>query len=432
MRRALAAWGIAMGSYVVAVAGRTSLGVAGVEAIDRFGLSASMLAVFSTLQLGVYALCQLPAGLVLDRVGPRRMLAGGAILLAVGQVLMAVSHGLALALPARLLVGMGDATAFISVLRMLPSWFPARRIPLFTQLTSILGQLGQVISAWPFAMVLHVAGWTPAFGMLAGFGFCAALLVLTLDADTPRDVGRGLRRRTRRGPRREREPLGRSVARVVAAPATWLAFSTHWVGASPIIVFTLLWGVPFMTLGLGLSPRAASDVLVLCTVAQVMAGPVIGQLTGRRPAWRVGIVAVSACALMLAWGAAIWPSSPPGLASAAVLAVAVAVSGCSSSIAFDFLRGAIPPIRFGAAVGATNMGGFVGGLLTVQVIGALLDRHSGGGAFDYADFRVAMAVQIATSALGLLGVVMAGAAVRRARPGITRHPGGERPPRSSG
>lgn len=432
-RRALAAWGLAMCAYVVGVAGRTSLGVAGVQAIERFDLSASMLAAFSSLQLGVYALSQVPAGLVLDRVGPRRMLAGGAALLATGQVFMATASSLPLAFAARVLVGMGDATAFISVLRMLPSWFPVRRIPLLTQLTSILGQLGQVVSAWPFAGVLHRFGWTPAFGMLAALGFCAALLVLAFDADTPSDVSRGLRRRPRVGRSGRREPLRRSLARVLTEPATWLAFSTHWVGASPIIVFTLLWGVPFMTLGLGLSAAAASTVLVVCTVAQVLAGPAIGQLTAERPGWRAGMVAGAAAALVAAWVAAILPTAPGGLAVVLVLAVAVAVSGCASSIGFDFLRPAVPSARLGTAVGATNMGGFTGGLLTVQAIGAILDRHAGGAPLGYADFRVAMAAQVVTSLLGLIGVALGLRAVRRrARAGLSADPGSAASPRSSG
>ena len=53
--------------------------------------------------------------------------------------------------------------AFVAVLALIPRWFPAKRVPLLTQLAGITGQLGQVLSAIPFAALLHSAGWSVAF-----------------------------------------------------------------------------------------------------------------------------------------------------------------------------------------------------------------------------------------------------------------------------
>ena len=43
---------------------------------------------------------------------------------------------------ARVFVGMGDAMVFISILRLIASWFPPMRNPVMTQFTSLLGQCG--------------------------------------------------------------------------------------------------------------------------------------------------------------------------------------------------------------------------------------------------------------------------------------------------
>ncbi|MCP6440354.1 hypothetical protein NL474_28335, partial [Klebsiella pneumoniae] len=64
-RLAFLVWGAGLAAYIVAVTGRTSLGVAGLEAIDRFGISASTLSLFSVVQLAVYAAAQVPVGIVL-------------------------------------------------------------------------------------------------------------------------------------------------------------------------------------------------------------------------------------------------------------------------------------------------------------------------------------------------------------------------------
>ena len=120
---AIFVWLMAVAVYAVAVAGRTSFGVAGLVAIDRFDINAATLSLFTVVQVGVYAAAQIPVGVLLDKYGPRIMLGSGALILAVGQIGMALSDTVGLALAARVLVGLGDATAFTSVIRIVPSWF---------------------------------------------------------------------------------------------------------------------------------------------------------------------------------------------------------------------------------------------------------------------------------------------------------------------
>lgn len=78
--KALVVWLTAMCVYIVAIAGRTSFGVAGVHAIDRFDIDASRLAVFTSVQVGVYALAQIPMGMLVDRFDARKLLLAGALM----------------------------------------------------------------------------------------------------------------------------------------------------------------------------------------------------------------------------------------------------------------------------------------------------------------------------------------------------------------
>ncbi len=148
-RRAWLIWGTGVSAYVVAVFHRYSLGVAGVDAAQRFGVSAAVLSVFSVVQLGVYAAMQIPAGVLLDRFGSRRLIATGALVMGLGQLLFALADGVAVAVVARVLLGVGDAVIFVSVLRLVALWFPPRQNPLVVQVTGQLGQLGANASAVP-------------------------------------------------------------------------------------------------------------------------------------------------------------------------------------------------------------------------------------------------------------------------------------------
>ncbi|MBV8711339.1 MAG: MFS transporter, partial [Solirubrobacterales bacterium] len=98
--------------YAVSVFHRASLGVAGVEAQHRFGITAAMLSLFSVLQLAVYAGMQVPVGVMLDRFGSRRLIVAGAGLMGLGQLVLAITHSVAAAVIGRVLVGAGDAMTF--------------------------------------------------------------------------------------------------------------------------------------------------------------------------------------------------------------------------------------------------------------------------------------------------------------------------------
>src|SRR4029079_2720299 len=155
-------WGLGIPAYVMAVFDRSSLGVASLQAQERFHATAAVLSLFAVLQLAVYAAMQIPRGVVLDRFGTRRLVVAGGLVMAAGQLLLGVAHTVGLAIAARVLVGMGDAMTFISVLRLVGFWFAPRRAPVITQLTGIVGQLRQVVAAYPLVALLHHAGWTAA------------------------------------------------------------------------------------------------------------------------------------------------------------------------------------------------------------------------------------------------------------------------------
>src|SRR6478609_2627261 len=78
-RRAWVIWLVSLSVYLLAVFNRSSLGVAGLLAQDRFGISAAQLSFFVVLQLIVYAGLQIPIGVLLDRYGSRALLLSGLV-----------------------------------------------------------------------------------------------------------------------------------------------------------------------------------------------------------------------------------------------------------------------------------------------------------------------------------------------------------------
>ncbi|MDL4818996.1 MFS transporter [Actinomadura opuntiae] len=394
---AWALWGVGVLAYVVAVLHRTSFGVAGLDAVHRFGASAGILATFTVLQLLVYAGLQIPVGLLLDRVGPRRMIAGGALVMAAGQAVMAVSTSVGTAVAARVLVGAGDAMTFISVLSIVATRFPGRLAPVVTQLTGQLGQLGQVLSAVPLAALLHGPGWTTAFGSAAALGVLVGVLAVAVLPDRAPGAVRAAAPSLRE--------VGRDLAAAWRTPGTRLGLWTHFVTQFSSTTFALMWGYPYLVSGQGMRPAAASTLLTLFVLVNVVSGPFVGRLVARYPlrrSWLVlGIVAINAGA----WAAALaWPPPAPSWLLA-VLVLGIALGGPGSMIGFDYARTFNPPGRQGTATGIVNVGGFTASLITILLIGFVLDALSPGKAFTPSAFRAAWTVQVLIWTVGVAGVL---------------------------
>src|SRR3954468_1310441 len=111
-RRAWFVWGLGALIYVVAMFHRMTLGVAGGEVAARLDVPVGSLGVFVSVQLVTYLLMQIPAGLAADRIGPRRMLAAGLAIMALGEAVFALAHGMPVSIAGRALVGVGDALTF--------------------------------------------------------------------------------------------------------------------------------------------------------------------------------------------------------------------------------------------------------------------------------------------------------------------------------
>ena len=397
--RAWAVWSAGLAAYTIAVLHRTSLGVAGLDAQHRFHVGAGALASFAVLQLLVYAGLQVPVGLLLDRFGSMRLVVCGAIVMAAGQALMATTHQVGGAVAARVLVGAGDAMTFISVLRLVPQWFPARRVPVLTQMTGLVGQAGQVLSAVPLAAVLAGPGWTTAFVGAAGAGLFVAIVAFAALHDTPE-------RRISSGPAITLGRLGRDLRAAWRHPGTRLGLWTHFTTQFTGTVFALMWGFPFLIAGEGLPRETASTLLTLFVLTGMAAGPLIGMLVQRHPLRRSWLVLGVIGANALGWGLVLaWPGRAP-LPVLVVLILALGLGGPGSMIGFDYARTFNPPNRLGTATGVVNVGGFVASLLTIELIGLILDARTGGRAdYGIADFKVAMAVQYLVGAAGLVGIL---------------------------
>lgn len=413
-RRAWLIFGAGAFVYLVAVMQRTSLGVAGVAAAERFDSSAAALSTMAVLQLLVYASMQIPVGVLIDRFGPRTLMLAGTALMAIGQFVVAFSPSISIAVLGRVLVGAGDAAIFISLIRLISSWFSGPMVPQLSQWVGNIGQLGQVLSAVPFAWVLHNLGWTPAFFSAASVSVLALFLGVLALRDRPAGL---IGAHGATSMRTAIEHLRAALRR----PGTQLGFWSHYVSQSAGTVFTMFWGIPFLVFGLGLSEQTAAIMLLVLVGSGMVAGPILGLLTARFPLRRSSLVLGIVYAIALAWTAVLlWPDEPP-FWLICVLVVVLGIGGPGSLIGLDFARTFNPMRSQGSANGIVNIGGFAASFIMIFLIGAVLDvlnqvRIDAGEPSDLYSldsFRLAFVVQYLVIGFGVVMLLHARRRTRR-------------------
>lgn len=395
--------GIALVAYALSVMHRSSFGVAGPQAESHFAVSATTLSVFVVVQLVVYSLGQIPVGIALDKYGVRALVTAGSLTMAGGQLALALTDSVALAIAARGFIGAGDACIFISVVRLVPAWFPPRRVPLLTQIVGVVGQCGQFLSAVPFLAILSGFGWQTAFISAAAVGAAVGVLTGTVVRNgptgtvTPAKQDRLLARSTEDS----------SLKSVLAEPGSWLGFWSHWITGFTVKVALFMWGVPFLTHGHNLSTAQVSLVLSTNPAVAIVAALIIGKLSARYPMRRSLIVMASAIPSGVAWIVVLQVDEPLPL-WALVAWMAVISSGTPASVVgFDYGRMFNHASRLGKATGFINTGAFCAAIASIFVIGLILDAVAPAGMADYtlADFRLAFSVMIIPWIIGLIGVL---------------------------
>ena len=396
-RRAFVVWATAVSVYFIAVFHRSSLGVAGLVAAERFHISASQLSTFTVLQLLVYAGMQIPVGILLDRYGAQRLLFTGAITMTIAQFGFAFTGSFAGALVARILVGLGDAMVFISVLRIIASWFAPRRNPIFTAWTALLGQAGALVAAVPLARSLSAFGWTPTFAVSAAVGLVLGVLVVVIVRDVPPGAPHARSAKDVR-------TVGRELRASWRDPGTRLGLWSHFSAQFGANVLGLLWGYPFFVHSQHTGKTMAGLLLSLLVVTQMVGGPVVGGFIARNPWQRSTVVLSIVTTIMVTWGIVLlWPGDAP-VWMLAIMVIATGLGGPGSMIGFDVARTFAPATRLGSATGIVNVGGFVASLSVVLVVGILLDVFTPGSSTNYPPQAYVLALSVQYVAWGFGGV----------------------------
>ena len=203
---------------------------------------------------------QLPSGVLADSVGPRKLFTAGTVVAGAGSVLFALAPDVAWLLVGRALVGFGVAVAFISVLKLIASWFREREFGTYTGLLMFIGNLGGMLAAWPLAWVTQFVSWRDVFVAAGILSLVIAAAIWLWVRDDPRSAGLPPVSALEGEPEAARGHANwrEGLAQVAGNRWTWVCFVAQFGVVSSYLSFSGLWAVPYLSEGLGMSRELAT------------------------------------------------------------------------------------------------------------------------------------------------------------------------------
>jgi MFS family permease len=307
-----------------------------------YGASYTGMSVLLSALLGSHALLQIPAGMVIDRLGLKRSLLLGLLLMSAGNLLPAAAPELTLAVAGRIITGLGTGISFISVLKLIAVTAPGRRSGSLQSFFAAFFSLGNIL-AYILVPRLVRFGWQWVYGFPAAC--CLGLLFWWLSVRPPRPA--------------PLKAAAMPVRRLFFIRAGWILGLYHGLSYGSIMALG-----SWMPVLISEVRRGASAAELSLGGALVMAMAGLGRLSG-------GYVLMRFSALQVATGSVfalaglyllLFAAPPPGMVLA--LALAVAWVSCINFGSFFHLAA--------SAVGAEALATFFGFVNFLANLGAVL------------------------------------------------------------
>ena len=394
-------WGIPALVFLIAFLHRAAPGVIAKDLMQAFGMTGTELGLLSAMYFYSYAGFMVPGGVLIDSLGPRRVITAGGAVMGLGSLAMGLAASPLVLFTGRLLVGLGAAVTFTGALKIAASWFPLTQFGMMSALTATVGVLGALIGNAPLAALAAHLSWRGALIIIGGVTIAGALLCLALVRDQPAAAHDP----AGRGPS-FREVMTGTLA-VLRNRYTWPPFLCFFVLYAAMGNF-FLWSVPFLRDVYGLGSTQAALYASLPSMALLVSAPLTGYLSDRVLHRRKLPYTILATGQFVVWLGFLVTMGTLPLSLVCLLFLLLGVVGGGFVLTWPLGAEVNPPRLAGIAVAVTNLGGFVGAALTQGPVGAVLDARWTGALLDGARVYPVAAYRGAFAVCALLVLVGAG------------------------
>lgn len=390
-RRRLIILAVVVAAYVLSFFQRFAPAGIAQDLAAAFQTSAASLGVLAATYFYVYTIMQVPTGILVDTLGPRRILLLGGMVAGGGSLLFGMADSLDAALVGRTLIGLGVSVTFIAMLKLIAVWFEEHRFATVVGVSMLIGNLGSVLAGAPLSALAQATGWR---GVFIGVGMVSLALgilawILVRDRPLARDGAVSCNAADQAAavsfnaanpaaavspaPTFDRTVILTGLLRVVKNRATWPTVLVNCGLSGSFFAFGGLWATPFLIQGMGMSRATATAHLSLYFAGFAVGCLLVGMLSDRLRR-RKPVIIVSSHIYGAIW--LVWLSGVAlPLVATYTLFGLMGLMTASFTLSWACAKEVNPPALSGMSTSVTNMGGFLMGALLQPAVGWIMDQR---------------------------------------------------------
>ena len=365
-------WGLAAAFYLFGFFQRVTPAALAQELAQELAPTATALGWLSATYFYCYAVMQLPAGLLADRFGPRRLFIAATAAAVIGTLLFAWAETFAAAAVGRGIIGAAAAVGWIGMLKLAAHWFSPQKFASVSGLSLAVGTVGAVLAGFPLRLLSDEFGWRDVVAGSAGFAAIVLIAMVFVLRDDPADRGY---RSWAPAPQTEdalaKISLWKSLRALPRKDLGLLCLGQTAVTGS-VVMLAGLWGVPFLTSLFEVSSRTAVTLTSLIPVGfaagSLVFGPWSDRIGRRKQPLIVGTLGVFLGFVLLASGITLF-----SLWATALLLLMIGVSSGSMVVAFAYGKDLVGGHRTATITALVNLSVTLGSLGMQPLFGFILD-----------------------------------------------------------
>lgn len=354
-------WGCAALFYLYEYVLRVSPNVITNELMHDFSITSTYVGVLVSAYYIAYVPLQIPCGIIVDWLGVRRVISVSTVLCIVGSIFFSQSDNYYIGIFSRFLMGAGSACAYISCVKLASDWFPPQKFAVIAAITMMMGTLGGVIGAKPFAALSNNFGWRQAMFILALIGIAVLAIAWFVIKEKPKASTEMV----------TKQNLFDGLKIIKSNSQSWLIAIYGGLMFIPISAFADLWGTPFLMQLYHIDNETASFAGTMVYLGFAAGSPLAAMLSNTIKSRKI-VMTWSPILTIFPFMAVVYVPNIPYTASLFLLFAAGLV--CAGQILYFAAVKEINPAKYSAtAIGFTNAGVMVSALIFQPLMGYILD-----------------------------------------------------------
>lgn len=333
--------------------------------MKTFGVTGEGFGFISAFYFYAYAPAQLPAGVLYDRYGPRKLMTFAIVLCALGSAFFASTDSVFTACIGRFLIGMGSAFSFIGVLVLISRWFPAHYFAILAGIAQLMSSVGAMFGEMPLAALINSVGWRNASFILAAVGFILAGFFWAFIRDYPHQQNQTV-------PNHYLREEWKRLVTVCKYAHTWIVGGYAFAIWTPIAVFAALWGVPYLQEKYHISVVAASGLCSMIWLGIGIGSPVLGWISDRVESRRFALITSSVLGLLATLILLYLPNLPYSWSYIVLFVLGLGAGG--QTVSFAVVKENNTMEYVGTASGFNNLSVLIGGAIFQPLVGYILQH----------------------------------------------------------